>query len=317
MNKGKLLLAAGLGICMLTGQGTGNGIAPMTVLEVKAAESVSVSQLNISAASDGICAGCTFSGYDSDSGYTMQLHLEQINGDGSSDVVTYLELAPTADGTGQVRTDAIEVESGSYRAVLVMNTTDDGGNAVVRFENSPLYDVIKNGNDYEVTQHPDGTLNQGSTKVSPHEAKDVEQESEEIGCTHQYEQKQTLWQEATAKEDAVMAISCSVCDAVISYQKVLNSAYLAFLEESTEAIREAEVNGQVIIKTDRWMSFDSEVIHALADRPDVSVRIEYRYQGEKYAVLIPSGTDVSSLPDENGFCGFRYLDKVFGKDIHQ
>ena len=45
---------------------------------------------------------------------------------------------------------------------------------------------------------------------------------------------------------------------------------------------------------------------------DVTVIIKYMYQGKKYEVTIPAGSDVVSLLGETGFVGFRYLDLVFG-----
>lgn len=54
----------------------------------------------------------------------------------------------------------------------------------------------------------------------------------------------------------------------------------------------------------------------LQDRPGAGKMaertIKYRYEGKRYTVTIPAGSDVFSLIDENGYCGFRTLDSQFG-----
>lgn len=88
--------------------------------------------------------------------------------------------------------------------------------------------------------------------------------------------------------------------------------YLTFNRMSEEKIKRADENGVVIITTLNWMSFHKSVLKAIESRPDVSVTINYKYLGKYYTVTIPAGADASSLANEEGFCGFRYLDEVFG-----
>lgn len=88
--------------------------------------------------------------------------------------------------------------------------------------------------------------------------------------------------------------------------------YIKFNQDTTAAILNAENNENVIIDTDTWISFPQSVFDALSERPDVALTVKYRYEGKRYTVTIPSGSDVASLTDENGYCGFRYLDLKFG-----
>lgn len=69
----------------------------------------------------------------------------------------------------------------------------------------------------------------------------------------------------------------------------------------------------MVITTDRWISFDERVLSAMSERADVSILILYRDHGEEHRVLLPAGADASSLGDENGFCGFRYLNRAIAK----
>ncbi|MGN0376773.1 MAG: hypothetical protein ACI4ED_03980 [Suilimivivens sp.] len=54
------------------------------------------------------------------------------------------------------------------------------------------------------------------------------------------------------------------------------------------------------------------MLAALAEKPDLNLTINYTYQHKKYTVTIPAGTDVMALLNEEGYCGFRYLDQQFG-----
>ncbi len=46
---------------------------------------------------------------------------------------------------------------------------------------------------------------------------------------------------------------------------------------------------------------------------DVTVIVNYTFEGNPYVLTIPAGTNVDLLRDENGFGGFRYIENVLGK----
>ena len=320
----RLLAAGGLGISLSLALGPVpcEALAGLSAPVVYAAQPVSVSELAIQAVSGGISAECTFTGFDSGSGYTMQLYLERMNEDGSTSAITYQNLSPTVDGSGSAQTTPREVEIGVYRAVLLMQTTSGGGNPIARFENSPLYDVVRNGENYEVTLHLEGGGGEsgenggaGSSNAGKRKADHTAREEvEENSCSHQYSLQYNICREATPDADALLAGKCVNCGEILSYEEVPNSAYVAFLQESADTIRNAAQGEQVEIYTDRWISFDRRVAKALADRTDVSVKLEYRYKGENCVLEIPAGEDWIGLLDENGFCGFRYLAQLFGTE---
>lgn len=74
----------------------------------------------------------------------------------------------------------------------------------------------------------------------------------------------------------------------------------------------AETNATVVMKTDYFTCFTTEMMELLAANPDVNYEIHYRYQGKRYVLIIPAGTDFSSLESSDGYYGFRYLDSIFG-----
>lgn len=127
------------------------------------------------------------------------------------------------------------------------------------------------------------------------------------GCSHVVE---TVWiSEATATSDAKAVYRCVKCGATLGYGEVANSAYTTFLKETADAILNAQQES-VVIDTKIWVSFSRSVFEALRSRPDVAVTVNYYYEGQPYVLQIPAGTDVDLLMDENGFGGFRYIEKV-------
>ena len=89
------------------------------------------------------------------------------------------------------------------------------------------------------------------------------------------------------------------------------SAYTYFIKDTVKAIEQAS-GAELTISTDRWVSFDKSVFDALAKKPELALTINYEYNHGKYTVTIPAGADLSALCNEEGFCGFRYLDAQFG-----
>lgn len=71
-------------------------------------------------------------------------------------------------------------------------------------------------------------------------------------------------------------------------------------------------NGEsVTVETDRWLCFDRRVMEAIASRPNITVTVNCSCGHRDYTVTIPAGYDVIALLNEDGFCGFRYLDLIF------
>ena len=63
---------------------------------------------------------------------------------------------------------------------------------------------------------------------------------------------------------------------------------------------------------DDWISFNQTALTALEARRDVTVVLQFVYQGVPYTVTIPAGANVSGLADANRICGFLYLKAIFG-----
>ena len=115
-------------------------------------------------------------------------------------------------------------------------------------------------------------------------------------------------------------------EAAVKVQKEAEQKTEDFVKEIAKMTEQAiqtsakadEANGEeagtptAVIKTDYFTCFTQEMLKQLAANPNVNYEIHYRYQGKRYVVVIPAGTDYSQLKDSNGYYGFRYLDSIFG-----
>ena len=79
-----------------------------------------------------------------------------------------------------------------------------------------------------------------------------------------------------------------------------------------EQLATVPTDGKVVIDTKDWYCFNRTMAEKVTNMKDVAVTIKYIYQGKRYEVTIPAGSDIVSLLGETGFVGFRYLDLVFG-----
>ena len=126
------------------------------------------------------------------------------------------------------------------------------------------------------------------------------------GCDHDYEW--VVENEATQTKNALMVYKCKKCGHIQQRMTDENSAYLKYNQDAAYQIKNAKIGQSVTIKSDIWQSFHRCVFDALAKRPDVTLIVDYRFNGKSYSLTIPAGTDVSNMPDKAGFCGFRSLE---------
>lgn len=136
------------------------------------------------------------------------------------------------------------------------------------------------------------------------------EEAEEVPYSCPHVREEVMISEATPETDALGAEKCTLCGEILEYYPVPGTACASFLQSTADAIRHAKAD-KVIVDTELWTCLDKRITDALSERRDVSLTINYKYQGTKYTVTIPAGTDASELLDENGYCGFRYLDLLY------
>ncbi|SCY48860.1 hypothetical protein SAMN02910292_01808 [Lachnospiraceae bacterium XBB2008] len=130
------------------------------------------------------------------------------------------------------------------------------------------------------------------------------------GHDHVYEWVEA--KQATEDENGECEYRCRICGNVL--YRVPTNAMGVFAQNTINKIVKARQGETVVIDTSRWYSFPKSVFDALAARPDLTLTVNYLsegYKGDPMSFTIPAGTDVSTLPDANGFAGFTYLGGLF------
>lgn len=85
-----------------------------------------------------------------------------------------------------------------------------------------------------------------------------------------------------------------------------------YVEDVLAQLEKVSKDRKVVIDTKDWYCFNRTLAEKVTSMKDITVTIKYKYQGKRYEVTIPAGSDIVSLLGETGFVGFRYLDLVFG-----
>lgn len=291
----KKMMAKMAVIFLLLGILSGTGRAA----KVQAAETPLITKLQVAATEDGtqIMAQCDFQNYDDQSGCVMTLYLYRVGDENEMSIAAYKKIP--YEGEGSAAAVAAPAGDGIYLASVGM----DYGGRVVQINSEHYYRVAQSGDKVEISKIPEEGQ-EGAPENEFHEESNT--------CIHEWTDE--IVRPATAERDALMAVQCMLCGEVLEYVELPNSAYAAFQFESMEAIQNAKAN-EVLISTRIWMSFHWMVLEAISQREDVTVILQYQYQGKAYEVTIPAGADVRSLADENGFCGFRYLNQVFDEKV--
>lgn len=130
--------------------------------------------------------------------------------------------------------------------------------------------------------------------------------------THTHDFQYVTVQEASETQDAVVELQCT-CGEVAERFTAPGSAAGAFIKQVVKEITDAPKDAVVTVDTKICTCYNQAVVDALLQRPDVTLVTNYRYKNVDYSVTIPAGYDVSTLLDENGYCGFRHLDQIMGE----
>lgn len=128
---------------------------------------------------------------------------------------------------------------------------------------------------------------------------------------HTHDFQYVTIQEASENQDEVIQLQCA-CGEAAGQFTVPGSAQGLFIAKVIREIANASEGATVTVDTQIWVCYTKAVMDMLMQRPDVTLVTNYRYNHVDYTVTIPAGYEVNTLVDENGYCGFRYLDLVLG-----
>ena len=129
-------------------------------------------------------------------------------------------------------------------------------------------------------------------------------------------------QAATTEKDGVGMWCCERCgipdwnehENAAPGEKVVISAYTVFNDTLENNIKAAESGATVSITTSRWVSVRRGVLEALAEKPGVTLTVNFEYQGMGYVIAIPGGDPALAgiLASEDRFFGLMNLGNTYG-----
>lgn len=116
---------------------------------------------------------------------------------------------------------------------------------------------------------------------------------------------------------SVSYVSQTIYNSYIIFQKTIAEDFTKEINKQLSVIAvNPEAAKAITFDTNVWMSFDKKTMTAIKNSPvDVVVKFRDPITKIRYQVVIPAGTDTTSLLNEEGYCGFMYLAKNFGAMI--
>lgn len=141
------------------------------------------------------------------------------------------------------------------------------------------------------------------------------EETEKSYAVHVHNWVEVTVREATAETDLVVTMQCTSCGAQQTHQVIPGTAVGQLVKDIIGKIEKAPAGGTVTVDTETLTCFNRAVMEALKARQDVTVIVNFKYEGAYYTFTVPAGYGadrLEALPDENGYCGFMYLVTVFG-----
>ncbi len=79
-------------------------------------------------------------------------------------------------------------------------------------------------------------------------------------------------------------------------------------------INQTAAGGTLRVEFDRVACLDRAMLEAFAKNGNIDMEVVFPYKGKKLSVVIPGGTDINSLLDKKGYCGFLRLADLLGAE---
>lgn len=104
--------------------------------------------------------------------------------------------------------------------------------------------------------------------------------------------------EPTASQDGLEAYACTSCGYYAESNPISAHSYVC--NEGTNQILSAVQGSELILDMGNWCSYPKWFMEKIADRRDLTVRIQFEYEHKKYEVVIPANAVVDTQCDWYG-----------------
>lgn len=130
-----------------------------------------------------------------------------------------------------------------------------------------------------------------------------EHKSSGSACNHNYEW--TVEKEPTATEDGEAVYKCTKCGTISARQPL--TAYQYYVMTGTDKIKKAAAGSTVTLSSRLWNSFPKSFFEELAKRRDITVNLQFPYDGKYYEIKI-APTQIIDTSDSNvKYFGPKYM----------
>ena len=109
---------------------------------------------------------------------------------------------------------------------------------------------------------------------------------------------------------------CAQCGQELSRETVktaaLENPFARFCETLAQRIRKAPEKGTVEANAKSWTGLQRDVFKALQERPDVTLKLTCRLNGEVTELIIPAGADLLSAMGDARSLTFEQIAQLLG-----
>ena len=166
------------------------------------------------------------------------------------------------------------------------------------------------------TENPDDSQNPGDTENPDDSQKPGDTEnpddSQKPGDTDRPDDSQDSNGSDNSRDDDSDDSGNTSASNEPAVRKTPGMEYAEYLAATAQTLLNTKEK-ELVINTKTWTCFNRTMVDAIKNKADVTVTVNYIYQGKPYVLTIPAGTDLTPLVDENGFVGFRYIEKVLNE----
>ena len=125
---------------------------------------------------------------------------------------------------------------------------------------------------------------------------DVVSSNSSSSCNHHYEWE--VEREPTETQEGELVYKCSLCGDITARQPL--SSYDYFIYKCMGKIRDAKAGDTVTISSKYWNSYPKTLFKKLAERRDITAKIQFTYEHKDYEFTIERGQTVDTSSDYYG-----------------
>ena len=213
------------------------------------------------------------------------------------DMATFMSSGTSADDTIGGKTNKFEVS----KLLELLNQGTGNANAAnmyIQIENGDLNIILLA---YNIPTNISNSTPSATTESKP------------SAPAHEHSYSWVIESEATEGSDGVEVYKCSCGD--VQARSVIPASHV-YVRKFRDLIQNAPANGTVTYDSKMNHTFSDYIIKRLAERTDVTITIDFKWQNADYTMTIPAGVDYAPFfADTENFYGYFCFAQMTGSSI--